>query len=87
MANLKNSKKKIKVINKKKISNNQYLASMKTAIKKLKALITNNDKKSAVEYLSLVNSKIDKAVKKGVIHINKATRHKSKLSSSVNEMK
>ncbi len=87
MANLKNSKKKIKVIIKKRISNNQYLASMKTAIKKLKSLIASNDKKSAVEYLNLVNSRIDKAVKKGVIHINKATRHKSKLSTTVNEMK
>lgn len=87
MANLKNSKKKIKIIKKKGISNNEYLASMKTAIKKLKALIASGDKKAATESLDLTISRIDKAVKKGVIHINKATRHKSKLSKSVNEMK
>ena len=39
MPNMKNAKKAVKVISKKEKSNNEYAASMKNAIKKLKELL------------------------------------------------
>ncbi len=84
---LKNAKKKVRVIKNKTKSNNEYLASMKNTIKDLKKVIDSGDKNKAKEDLNAAIIKIDKALRKGVVHKNKANRHKSKLSKSVNTMK
>lgn len=87
MPNLKNAIKSVKVNNKKNESNNIYKASMRTAIKNVEKAVLDNDKVKAEENLKVAIKRIDKAVTKGVAHINAAGRHKSRLTKQVNEMK
>lgn len=86
MPNMKNAKKAVKVIAKKKESNNNYGASMKTAIKNVEKAVSSKDKEKANETLKLAIKKIDKASSKGVAKKNFVARNKSRLSKKVNEM-
>lgn len=87
MANMKNAKKKIKVIAKKKKSNNDYKTSMRTAMKNVEKAVVSNDKNKAVDALGVAIKKIDKATSKGVVTKNFCARNKSRLTKKVNEMK
>ena len=87
MANMKNAKKKIKVIAKKKKSNNDYKTSMRTAIKNVEKAVIANDKDKAVDALGVAIKRIDKATSKGVVTKNFCARNKSRLTKKVNEMK
>ena len=87
MANMKNAKKKIKVIAKQKEANNTYAASMKTAIKSVEKAISNKDKQTASDNLKTAIKRIDKATSAGVIKKNTSSRQKSRLSKKVNETK
>ena len=49
MANMKNAKKKIKVIAKKENNNNEYTASMKTACKNVERAVLAKDKEQATD--------------------------------------
>nr|AIU44590.1 ribosomal protein S20 [Cyanophora paradoxa] len=87
MANTKSAIKRIKTIERNRIRNCAYKSVVKTFIKKyLKVLndYTNEPNSNQVEIiqttLGLTYSKIDKAVKRGVFHSNKAARMKSKLA-------
>lgn len=86
MANLKSAIKHVNLSNKRKASNNEYKASMRTAIKKVEKAVLNNDKSEAKESLNVAIKKIDKATKKGIIHSNKGARNKSNLTKKVNNM-
>ena len=86
MANMKNAKKKIKVIAKQTVSNNNYEASMKTAMKKVERAISANDKDAANANLKVAIKAIDKAASKGVASKNTVARQKSRLTKKVNEM-
>lgn len=86
MANMKNAKKKIKVIAKQNEHNNNYSASMKTACKNVEKAVLANDKDKATNNLKCAIKKIDKAKSAGVITENKAARNKSRLTKKVNAM-
>lgn len=86
MANMKNAKKKIKVIAKQTISNNNYEASMKTAMKKVERTISSNDKTGAENNLKTAIKAIDKAASKGIASKNFVARNKSRLTKKVNAM-
>ena len=83
---MKNAKKAVKVIAKKNESNNNFEASMKTAIKNVEKAVLNKDKAKASENLKTAIKKIDKAASKGVAQKNFVARNKSRLSKKVNEM-
>ena len=87
MANMKNAKKAIKVIEKRRNENNNYAASMKTAIKNVERAIAANDKKAANEALKVAIKRIDKAQAKKVVTPNYVARTKSRLTIKVNNMK
>ncbi len=87
MANMKNAKKKIKVIAKKKKSNNDYRTSMRTAMKNVEKAVLASDKDKASEALGVAIKRIDKATSKGVVTKNFCARNKSRLTKKVNEMK
>ena len=87
MANMKNAKKKIKVIAKKKKSNNDYKTSMRTAMKNVEKAVVSNDKEKAADALCVAIKRIDKATSKGVVTKNFCARNKSRLTKKVNEMK
>ncbi|MBE6153741.1 MAG: 30S ribosomal protein S20 [Firmicutes bacterium] len=84
MPNIKSAKKRVKVIAKKKVNNNDFRSSMRTAIKNVEKA---TEKTVAAEKLNIAIQKIDKAVSKGLVHKNYAARQKSRLTKKVNEMK
>lgn len=86
MANMKNAKKKIKVIAKETERNNNFSASMKTACKNVERAVNEKNKEKANENLKVAIKKIDKAKSAGVIEANKAARNKSRLTKKVNAM-
>jgi len=86
MPNMKNAKKKVRVIAKKTESNNQYEASMRTAIKNVVKAVNSKDKAKASENLKTAIKRIDKAAAKGVIKDNFVARQKARLAKKVNEM-
>lgn len=72
MANTKSAIKRIKKDRLKKLKNRNEYKSAKTMIKKIKLQNTKIDK-------STIISKIDKLVKKNIIHKNKGAKLKSRL--------
>ena len=86
MPNIKNAKKAVKVQAKKAVRNNDYKASMKTAIKKVEKAVNAKDKELACEMLKNAIKRIDKAASCGVTTENYKARMKSRLTKKVNEM-
>ena len=84
MPNIKSAKKRVKTDAKKKVANKNNASSMRTAIKKVKAEIKNENKELATTKFNEANKKIDKA---GVIKKNTAARNKSKLMKAINNIK
>ena len=86
MPNMKNAKKKVIVDAKKKVDNNVFKASMRTAIKNVEKAIMNKDQAAAKENLAIAIKRIDKATQAGTIKKNTAARNKSRLTKKVNAM-
>ncbi|MBS1652806.1 MAG: 30S ribosomal protein S20 [Bacteroidetes bacterium] len=84
MANHKSAIKRIRSNDAKRVENRYYAKSTRTAVKKLR---TTTKEKEAKELLPKVSSMIDKLAKKGVIHKNKASNLKSKLTKKVTALK
>ena len=84
MANHKSSVKRIRSNEAKHLTNKYKEKSTRTVIKKLR---TTTDKKEAVALLPKVKSMLDKLAKKNVIHKNKASNLKSKLTKKVAALK
>ena len=86
MPNLKNAKKRVLVNVKKEKANNEFAASMKTAIKNVESAVASKDKEKANDKLKTAIKAIDKATGKGVTSKNTGARNKSRLSKKVNSM-
>ena len=71
---------------KRNAANTANRTKLRTSIKKLRAAIATKNVSTAQELLPTTISAIDKAIQKGVIHRNAAARHKSRLTSHVNEL-
>ena len=72
---IKSAKKRVRVASKAATRNSKTKRSLRTAIKSFHASITGDNANKA-------QSEIDKAVKKGVIHKNKAARKKKQLAKA-----
>jgi small subunit ribosomal protein S20 len=83
MANHKATKKDVRQSAKRRERNRYYGKTTRNAIRDLKAL---SDKAAAGEKATEVISMIDKLAKRGVIHKNKASNLKSKLTRKVNAL-
>lgn len=79
---IKSAKKRVKVANKAAVRNSKTKRSLKGAIKAFGRALTATDKKKAVKALDKVQSELDKAGKKGVMHKNKVARKKSQAARS-----
>jgi len=86
MANIKSAKTRIRSNAKKQIINNDYRASMRSAIKNLEKTIHDGDKKESEKNLMVCIKRIDKSLAKGLVHKNFAARQKSRLTKKVNKM-
>lgn len=83
MANHKATKKDVRQSAKRRDRNRYYGKTTRNAVRDLRAL---NEKAAAGEQLPEVISMIDKLAKRGIIHKNKASNLKSKLSKRVNTL-
>ena len=86
MPNLKNAEKRVLINIKKEKINNEYEASMKTAIKNVEKAVASKDKEKAANTLKVAIKTIDKATNAGVTSKNTGARNKSRLTKKVNTM-
>lgn len=87
MANIKSSKKAIKVIAKKTENNHELKARVKNLIKDTDKAIATNDSEKASLLWKDVQKYLDQAVSKGLIKKNTSDRQKSRLSLKIKNMK
>jgi small subunit ribosomal protein S20 len=83
MANHKSAKKRIRQTATRRLRNRYKMSTARTAIKKLTLMST---KTEASAYLPSVISMLDKLAKTNLIHKNKASNQKSRLTRLVNKM-
>jgi len=83
MANTSSAKKAVRANEAKRVHNKYYAKTMRTALKKLR---NTTDKTEAQTSLPQVISIIDKLAKKKIIHKNKASNLKSKLTKQVKSL-
>ncbi len=83
MANHKSALKRIRQTRKRNLHNKYYAKTTRNAIAKLRE---SEDKKEAQTSLPKVISMIDRLAKRNIIHDNKASNLKSKLTKRVNAM-
>lgn len=76
---IKSAKKRVRTAEKAAIRNSKTKRSLKTALKAFRGAVASGDK-SASKLQNEVQSNIDKAAKKGLIHKNKAARQKAQLA-------
>jgi len=81
MANHKSAIKRIRQSEKKRLLNKYFHKTTRNAVSKLKEL---SDKKDASTLLPKVVAMLDKLTKRNIIHKNKASNLKSKLTKRVN---
>ena len=86
MANIKSAKKRILVDRTKAERNKAIRSGVKTAIKKVYAVIESGDKEAAKAELVSATKVIEMAATKGVYHKNNAARKVSRISRAVNQM-
>ena len=92
VANIKSSKKRVHIAERNRLENRSYKSAIRTLFKKcLTACSAYTEKpgeeaKAVVQSsLNLAFSKIDKAVKRGVMHRNTGANQKSRLSTAVKQ--
>ena len=83
MANHKSALKRIRQTETRRLENRYYAKTTRNAVKKLR---TTTEKSAALEQYPSVSSMLDKLAKKNVIHKNKASNLKSKLSNYINTL-
>lgn len=87
MPNMKNAIKKVKGDKKKAALNNEFSASVKSAIKDLNKAVSAGDKKGAEAALKIALKRVDKEHAAGVTKKETVARRKSRLMKKVNAMK
>lgn len=84
MANSKQAIKRIRQNDKTRARQKGQATSVRTAMAKVEAAVAENAE-NKTELLKDANKAIDKAASKGLIHKNKASREKSRLTKLVNK--
>ncbi|MBD0334306.1 MAG: 30S ribosomal protein S20 [Cyanobacteria bacterium Co-bin13] len=87
MANIKSAQKRIQTAERNRLRNKSYKSAVKTMIKNYLAAVDEYAANPSPEAMAAVQtcmsaafSKIDKAVKRGIIHPNAGARRKSRLA-------
>ena len=83
MANHKSAIKRIRQSEKRRLLNKYFHKTTRNAVSKLKSL---SNKKEAAALLPKVVAMLDKLTKRNIIHKNKSSNLKSKLTKHVNAM-
>ena len=86
MANTVQAKKRARQAEKHRQHNASFRSMVRTAIKRVIAAIETGDKEKAQAAYTAAVPVIDRLADKGIIHKNKAARHKSRLNAQVKEL-
>lgn len=86
MANTKQAKKRVRQAEKHRLHNASMRSMLRTYLKKVVLSIASGDQNAAVSSLQTATPIIDRMVNKGIIHKNKAARHKSRLTHRIKKM-
>ena len=86
MPNIKSAKKRVKIIEKKTLTNNMIKSAYKSAVKKFEQAVADGNKAEATTLMAEATKKVDQACTKGVIVKNTAARKKSSMSKKLNAM-
>ena len=87
MANIKSSKKRILVTQKKTAINRMRKSQVKTAIRRFEEALASGNKELASSTFQYAQKKIMQLAAKGTIHKNAASRKVSRLAARLNEAK
>jgi len=83
MANIKQQKKRVLIQERQRVENLRYRSTIKTLTKRLEAAVSDGDgERVATEHRELVRT-IDRATKRGALHLNTAARKKSRAAKLV----
>jgi len=86
LANIASAKKRARQAEKRREHNHARRAMMRTYIKKVIAAIGSGDKAAAEKAYNEAVPVIDTIAGQGLVHKNKAARHKSRLNSRIKAM-
>lgn len=86
MANIKSAKKRAVQAEKHRQHHESRRSMMRTFVKKVYSAIAAGDKEAAQNTFSAMQPIVDRQANKGLIHKNKAARHKSNLTAQINAM-
>ena len=86
MANIASAKKRARQSENRRIHNTSRNTMLRTQLKKVVKTIESGDKQNAVKAYTAAVPVIDKMVNQGLIHKNKAARHKSRLNSRIQKL-
>ena len=86
MANIKSAKKRAIQSEKRRQHNASRRSMMRTYVKKVIAAIATGDKAAATAAFATAQPILDRMATKGLIHKNKAARHKSNLAAQIKAM-
>lgn len=87
MAHRRSSIKKIRVDRRRRENNLRVISELKTHMRRVRTLLTDKNFDGASKASRELFSKLDKAVKKGILHKKRASRRKSRISLRLNALK
>ncbi|MFT5839833.1 30S ribosomal protein S20 [Paraglaciecola psychrophila] len=83
MANIKSAKKRAIQSEKRRQHNASRRSMTRTSLKKVLSAIASGDKEAAQAAYTAATPLLDRMATKGLIHKNKAARHKSRLAAQI----
>ena len=86
MPNITSAKKRARQSEKRRMRNKHQRSGMRTAVKSVVYAIEAGEKDSAQAAFEMAVPALDRAVSKGLIHKNKAARHKSRLIGRISAL-
>ncbi|BFH61392.1 MULTISPECIES: 30S ribosomal protein S20 [Paenibacillus] len=86
MPNIKSAVKRVKTNDKRRALNASQKSALRTAIKAADTALVNTEVEAAKAAVQAASRKLDKAVSKGLVHKNAASRKKSRLAKKLNAL-
>ncbi len=87
MANHFSALKRTRQTEKRSARNRANTSRLRSALRQLRESLVKGDKQAAEQVYRQTVAALDKAIQKGVIHENTASRYKSRLSARLNALK
>ena len=86
LPNIKSAKKRVLVSKSKAMQNKAAKSALKTDLKKFEAAVADGSRSEADAAYKTAVKAVDKAVSKGLLHLNNAANKKSKMTLKLNKL-